>query len=82
MRNLRLNDIVAERLVPFRKSTIYRQMASGYFPKPIQVTPTISYWPEADVEEVMNARTAGLTGDELKAVVKEIEERRALRRAA
>lgn len=46
---LRLNDV--EKMTTFSRSTIYRLMKEGKFPKSINIAPNSVVWQEADIEK-------------------------------
>jgi prophage regulatory protein len=67
MRFLRLPEV--QRLVPFSRSTIYRKIAAGEFPRPYDLGAdpsrvsstagrTVAAWLESEVEEWIRARVA------------------------
>lgn len=72
MRFLRLPEV--QRRVPFSRSTIYRKIAAGEFPRPYdlgaddpsQKRPagrTVAAWLESEVEDWMRARVAARDGE-------------------
>lgn len=57
-------------------STIYRDVKRGTFPKPVKIG-TVSVWPEREVQAVLNARIAGKSDDEIRALVADLQRQRA-----
>ena len=53
-RFLRLKDVI--RITSLSRSTIYRYVASGMFPKQIQIAPKIVVWIESDVQKWMSEK--------------------------
>lgn len=58
-RLLRLGDVV-ERL-GIGKSTLYRMMAAGTFPRPLEITPGWKAWREAEVDAWIVAAASAAT---------------------
>ena len=48
---LRLDQLIADRLVPFSKATIWRKCRTGEFPSPIKVSDQITAWRLGDIRE-------------------------------
>ena len=53
-RFLRLKDVI--RITSLSRSTIYRYVASGIFPKQIEIAPKIVVWLESDVQKWMSEK--------------------------
>lgn len=68
-----------ESLTGDSRSTIYRKMQQGLFPKAIAGArdrigrPTTAVWPAHEVDAVNRARIAGKSEDEIRALVAELE---------
>ncbi len=58
------------------RSTFYLQIAEGLITKPVQIGARAVGWPSNEIEEILNARIAGKTQHEIKALVKELESQR------
>lgn len=56
-------------------STIYRDVKRGTFPKPVKIG-AVSVWPEREVQAVLNARIAGKSNDEIRAIVSDLHRQR------
>ena len=52
----RLHEVL--KLVPAKKSTIYRWVKTGYFPRPCPIGPRTSAWPRREIFDWCEARTA------------------------
>lgn len=61
------------------RSTLYKHIQRGIFPKPISIGGDRVAWPAHEVQTLINARIAGKSDDEVKQVVLELE---AARKAA
>jgi prophage regulatory protein len=48
-------------------------IAKGLFPSPVKLGERLSVWLQSEVTAIMNARIAGISNDELKDLVKELE---------
>lgn len=71
---LRLPDVLER--VPVCKSTLWGAISAGRFPAPIKLSRRCSAWPAAEVEAVAAAMVAGATEAELKALVRQLAEKR------
>lgn len=75
--------ITIQRLIKARdslgvsRSTFYLQIAEGLITKPVQIGARAVGWPSNEIEAILNARIAGKTQPEIKALVKELESQRA-----
>lgn len=58
------------------RSTLYRRIADGLFPKPIKIGPRAVGWPASEVAAVNAARIAGKTESEIRALVARLERNR------
>lgn len=58
------------------RSTFYLQIAEGLITKPVQIGARAVGWPSNEIEAILNARIAGKTPTEIKALVKELEKQR------
>lgn len=54
------------------RSSIYLQIQDGVFPPPVKLGVSASAWPRHEVEAIWNARIAGKTKDEIRALVVEL----------
>lgn len=59
-----------------KRSSIYNDVKIGLFPKPIHIGTRTIGWPLRDVEEVINARIAGLSEAEIRKLVIKLEQQR------
>jgi prophage regulatory protein len=50
-------------------SSLFRAIAAGTFPRQIALTSRTSAWPEHEVDAAINARIAGQSTDEIRALV-------------
>jgi len=55
-----------------KRPTLYAHIADGLFVRPIKLGPRFAAWPRNEVAAVINARIAGKTPDEIKALVVEL----------
>lgn len=60
----------------FSRPYLYAVMKDGLFPRPVQWGDQFSVLPEDEVYAVVNARAAGRTNDEVRALVTELVEAR------
>jgi prophage regulatory protein len=51
------------------RSTVYRRIAEGLWPEPVKIGPRTVGWPAAEVAALNAARIAGLSDDEIRALV-------------
>lgn len=58
------------------RSTFYLQIAEGLITKPVPIGARAVGWPSNEIEAILNARIAGKTSAEIKALVKELEKQR------
>lgn len=68
---LRLPAVKAE--TGSSRSTIYLRIQQGLWPKPIKLGPRSIGWPSAEVAAINDARIAGFTDDEIRALVNKLE---------
>lgn len=61
------------------RSTIYLRIQQGLWPKPVRLGPRSVGWPASEVAAINTARIAGMTDDEIRALVIKLE---AARKAA
>ncbi len=59
------------------RSTFYLQIAEGLITKPVQIGARAVGWPSNEIEAILNARIAGKTIAEIKALVRELGSQRA-----
>lgn len=64
---------VVEQATGLTRSTIYRRIKLGLFPKPVPVGGDRVAWPANEIDAINKARIAGKTDDEIKALVAELE---------
>ncbi len=55
------------------RSTIYLRIQQGLWPKPVKLGPRSVGWPASEVAAINSARIAGMTDDEIRAVVIKLE---------
>ena len=55
------------------RSTIYLRIQQGLWPKPVRLGPRSVGWPASEVAAINSARIAGMTDDEIRAVVIKLE---------
>ncbi|NVH69329.1 AlpA family transcriptional regulator [Burkholderia pseudomallei] len=55
-RILRVEQVLT--MVPLKKSTIYKHMQAGIFPRPIKIGPKAVGWLYADIQQWINDRVA------------------------
>lgn len=71
---------VVEQATGESRSTIYRKIAKGLFPKPVQIGGERVAWPANEVAAINQARIAGRSEDEIKKLVIELEAARTVSR--
>lgn len=70
---------IVEQATGYSRSTIYRKINDGLFTKPISLGTDKSgnacqvAWPSNEVQAIINARIAGKSDDQIKALVIELE---------
>ena len=55
------------------RSSVYKQVRIGAFPKGIKITDRATGWPEDEVRKINEARISGFSAPELHNLVKELE---------
>ena len=55
------------------KPFLRKQIAKGLFPRAIKLSERVSVWLQSEITAFLNARIAGISNDELKDLVKELE---------
>jgi len=68
--------IKAKDLLGVSRSTFYLQINEGLITKPVPIGARAVGWPSNEIEAILNARIAGKTPTEIKALVKELEKQR------
>lgn len=68
---LRLPAVKAE--TGASRSTIYLRIQQGLWPKPVKLGPRSVGWPAGEVAAINAARIAGMTDDEIRALVVRLE---------
>ena len=71
---MRINAVTERISMP--KSSVYASVAKGEFTRPIKLGERSSAWLESEVTTIINARIAGKTSAEIKALVLELEAQR------
>lgn len=64
---------VVEQATGDKRSTLYRKISKGLFPKPVQIGGDRVAWPANEVQAIINARIAGKSEDQIKALVADLE---------
>lgn len=59
-----------------KKSTIHLDIRKGLFPAPVKIGPRASAWPAHETDQILAARLAGQTDDQIRALVSRIHEAR------
>lgn len=73
---------IVEQATGYSRSTIYRKINDGLFTKPISLGTDKSgnacqvAWPANEIQALINARIAGKSDDQIKALVVELESAR------
>ena len=73
-RLMRINAVTERISTP--KSSFYASVAKGEFTRPIKLGERSSAWLESEVTAIINARIAGKSSDEIKALVIQLEAQR------
>lgn len=71
--NSLLRRPIVEQSTGDSRSTLYRKIQKGLFTKPIEIGGDRVAWPANEVQAIINARIAGKSEDEIKALVIELE---------
>lgn len=64
---------IVEQATGDSRSTLYRKIAKGLFPKPVQIGGERVAWPANEVAAVNAARISGKSEEEIKKLVTELE---------
>lgn len=59
-----------------KKSSIYRDIREGLLTRPVSVGARSVGWPSHEIGEILSARIAGKSDDEIKALVKKLTAQR------
>lgn len=65
-----------ERSTGMARTTIYRRIKQGVFPRPVDLGGGIVGWPASEIDAVNHARVAGKSDDEIKALVAQLHKAR------
>jgi prophage regulatory protein len=68
---LRLGSVTQQ--TTMRKHFLQKEVAKGLFPRPIKLGARINVWLQSEVTAVIKARIEGISNDELKTLVIELE---------
>ena len=71
---IRLQQVIE--LLNTSKSTVYKQVNNGTFPKPISMGDRAVAWVTSEVNKVINARIKGFTDKQLQQLVIELKTKR------
>jgi prophage regulatory protein len=77
MRILRLPEVMSE-LGHRSHASIYTAMRDGLFPKGVKIGARAVGWPADEVQRINNARVAGRSNEEIKALVQQLHSDRKL----
>ncbi len=67
---------IVEQALGESRSTIYRKIGKGLFTKPVNIGGDRVAWPANEVQAIINARIAGKSDEQIKALVIELEKAR------
>ena len=65
-----------ERSTGLARTTIYRRIKEGIFPRPVDLGGGIVGWPAHEVEAINQARLASKTDEEIRSLVAQLHEAR------
>ena len=68
-------DLVSKQTT-LSKPFLRNNIATGLFPSPVKLGERLSVWLQSEVTAIMNARIAGNSNDEIKALVIKLEAQR------
>ena len=71
---MRLQQVIE--LLRTSRSTVYKQVNKGTFPKPISMGDRAVAWVTSEVNEVINARIKGFTDKQLQQLIVELKTKR------
>jgi len=71
---LRMPDVV--KTIGRPKPSIYLMISRGLFPKPVHLSARVSAWPSDEVDAVVAAFVAGRSEEQIKELVKTLEQTR------
>ena len=61
------------------RSTVYAQIKEGIFPPPVALGARSVGWPESEISEIIGARIAGFSAEQVRDLVKSLVAQRANR---
>jgi prophage regulatory protein len=67
---LRLPAVVA--MTGTSRSSVYLRIANGLFPRPVRVGSRAVGWPASEIAAINNARIAGQTDEDIRALVRRL----------
>ena len=70
-RLLRLDAVM--QATGFKQTHLYEQTCSGLFPRAVKIGARAVAWPAHEVEAVIAARIAGMSDDDLRTLITELE---------
>ena len=59
-----------------KKSSLWNGVRDGVWPTPVRLGPNTAVWPEHEIDEVLKARIAGASVEEVRALVQRLHEAR------
>jgi prophage regulatory protein len=59
------------------RSIVYVRVKDGLFPKPVRIGPNSVAWPDYEIDALIRARVAGKSDEDIRALVRELEAKRA-----
>lgn len=68
---LRINDVKEK--TGNSRSTIYKRITDGLFPKPVKIGPRSSGWPDYEVDAINAACIAGKNSEDIRTLVVKLE---------
>ena len=71
---IRLQQVIT--MTNFSRSTIYKQVKQGLFPKAVSMGDRAIAWVTSEVDEIINARIQGFSDKQLKQLVIELKAKR------
>lgn len=66
-RLMRLSEVLD--LYPVSRSTLYKQIKRGIFPRPIQISDKSIAWIESEIDQILLAKIQGCDAEEIRQLV-------------
>ena len=71
---IRLSEVLNR--CPISRSTLYKQIKAGLFPRPVQISDNCVAWIESEIDKILLVKITAFDREQIKKLVRELEDGR------